>query len=264
MIPNPILKVLSTVRNSNARSLLMGGQACVFYGGAEFSRDIDLAISIEPDDIRSIEAMLANLQAEQIFVPSLDPSILKKGHACHFRCGRNDVEGVRIDLMHRMRGCPEFDSLWEDRTIVEIPGVGPIPVLSLPYLVLAKKTQRSKDWPMIRRLLESDILVNPDQPSEKQVRFWLLECRTPGLLVELAKSFRDQASNLVSERFLLRYALEGRILELEKELAREEDLEKELDKKYWEPLKTELAEMKRNRTKGGSGENEAQSNEIHP
>jgi hypothetical protein len=26
------------------RVLLMGGQACVFYGAAEFSRDIDFAI----------------------------------------------------------------------------------------------------------------------------------------------------------------------------------------------------------------------------
>jgi hypothetical protein len=26
------------------RALLMGGQACVFYGGAEFSRDTDLLI----------------------------------------------------------------------------------------------------------------------------------------------------------------------------------------------------------------------------
>jgi len=29
------------------RALLMGGQACVFYGGAEFSRDTDLLILAE-------------------------------------------------------------------------------------------------------------------------------------------------------------------------------------------------------------------------
>jgi hypothetical protein len=39
LIPNPILKVLSTFRNCEVRALLMGGQACVFYGAAEFSRD---------------------------------------------------------------------------------------------------------------------------------------------------------------------------------------------------------------------------------
>ena len=40
MIPNPILKVLSTLSSHQVRYLLMGGQACVFYGAAEFSRDI--------------------------------------------------------------------------------------------------------------------------------------------------------------------------------------------------------------------------------
>ena len=36
MIPNPIRKVLSTMEAHQVRVLLMGGQACVFYGAAEF------------------------------------------------------------------------------------------------------------------------------------------------------------------------------------------------------------------------------------
>lgn len=32
------------MRARRVRALLMGGQACVFYGRAEFSRDADLAI----------------------------------------------------------------------------------------------------------------------------------------------------------------------------------------------------------------------------
>ncbi len=46
MIPNPILKVLSSMRSNGVRALLMGGQACVFYGAAEFSRDTDLAVLV--------------------------------------------------------------------------------------------------------------------------------------------------------------------------------------------------------------------------
>jgi len=37
-------KVLSTIRKHRVRALLMGGQACILYGAAEFSRDIDLAV----------------------------------------------------------------------------------------------------------------------------------------------------------------------------------------------------------------------------
>jgi len=32
------------MRARRVRALLMGGQACVFYGAAEFSRDTDLAV----------------------------------------------------------------------------------------------------------------------------------------------------------------------------------------------------------------------------
>jgi hypothetical protein len=32
------------MRRHGVRNLLMGGQACVFYGAAEFSRDTDLAL----------------------------------------------------------------------------------------------------------------------------------------------------------------------------------------------------------------------------
>ena len=42
MSQSPILKALSSIRTSGARTLLMGGHACVFYGAAEFSRDLDL------------------------------------------------------------------------------------------------------------------------------------------------------------------------------------------------------------------------------
>lgn len=44
MFPSRIRKVLSTMAGRQVRALLMGGQACVFYGAAEFSRDTDLLI----------------------------------------------------------------------------------------------------------------------------------------------------------------------------------------------------------------------------
>jgi len=42
LIRNPILKVLSLIQTHRVEALLMGGQACVFYDAAEFSRDTDL------------------------------------------------------------------------------------------------------------------------------------------------------------------------------------------------------------------------------
>jgi hypothetical protein len=51
---SPILKALSSIRKSGARTLLIGGQACVFYGAAEFSRDLDLLILSGAGNLRRI------------------------------------------------------------------------------------------------------------------------------------------------------------------------------------------------------------------
>ena len=42
----------------------MGGQACVFYGAAEFSRDIDFAILADALNLARLRKALARLRAE--------------------------------------------------------------------------------------------------------------------------------------------------------------------------------------------------------
>ena len=50
----------------------------------------------------------------------------------------------------------DFDELWERREEIDLPAVGRIAVMAIEDLVRAQRTQRDKDWPMIRRLLEAD------------------------------------------------------------------------------------------------------------
>ena len=73
MTLNPILKALSTLRKYDVPALLMGGQACILYGGAEFSRDVDLAVPSSPDGLAPLRMALAELQAEAVYVPPLEP-----------------------------------------------------------------------------------------------------------------------------------------------------------------------------------------------
>jgi hypothetical protein len=77
---------------------LMGGQACVLFGAAEYSRDLDLAVL-------ATEAAPYNTHAD-----------------------------VFVNL------------------------------LSLDDLVSAKKTQRDKDWPMLRRVVDASYAGANDQP----------------------------------------------------------------------------------------------------
>ncbi len=82
----------------------MGGQACVLYGAAEFSRDVDLALLSDPANLDRLCGMLSELEATVIAVPPFEPEHLAQGLAVHFRCRRPDLRGLRIDVMTRMRG----------------------------------------------------------------------------------------------------------------------------------------------------------------
>lgn len=144
MIPNPIRKVLSIFQNYEVRALLMG-QACVFYGAAEFSRDTDFAIQADVENLDRLRQAMANLQAEVIAVPPFTQEYLKRGHAVHFRCRHPEAAGLRVDVMAVMRGVAPFRDLWERRTSIHMNDGARFELLSLPDLVAAKKTQFDKD-----------------------------------------------------------------------------------------------------------------------
>ncbi len=216
----------------------MGGQACVFYGAAEFSRDTDLAILASSENLARLKKSLADLKADVIAVPPFEAKYLRRGHAIHFRCNHDEAAGMRIDVMTKMRGVSSFSSLWTRRTTLEIDG-STIDLMSLPDLVQAKKTQRDKDWPMIRRLVEVNYFANRDLPTKEQIRFWFLELRTPELLIELANRNRIPAQ-LFRRRPLLRVINTEDESHLGKLLIEEEQKEREADRHYWKPLKKEL------------------------
>jgi hypothetical protein len=232
------------MREHRVRALLMGGQACVFYGAAEFSRDTDLAIVADAANIARLKKALAELQAELIAVPPFQARHLHRGHAIHFRCSHPEALRMRVDVMSKMRGVDTFPKLWRRRTTIELPDGTKCDLLSLPDLVQAKKTQRDKDWPMIRRLVEAHYFQNRVKPNSAQVRFWLQELRTPELLLELVQQHPATSRRLVSKRPLLATAMSGQLAELEQALSAEESVERELDRRYWLPLCAELEKLR--------------------
>ena len=118
--------------------------------------------------------------------------------------GRHHAEaaGMRIDVMTKMRGVDSFPKLWDRRTTLSIDD-RTIELMSLPDLVQAKKTQRDKDWPMVRRLVEVNYFANRENPTREQVRFWFLELRTPELLIELVEERGGISTQLSRKRRLL-------------------------------------------------------------
>jgi hypothetical protein len=99
-----------------------------------------------------------------------------------------------------LRGVADFDTLWLRRMTIDLPSGDTYEVLSVPDLVQAKKTQRDKDWPMVRRLIETHDEEHRDGLSPEQIAFRHQEARTSELLVERARVFPETVSDLARGR----------------------------------------------------------------
>lgn len=236
------------------RALLMGGQACVLYGAAEFSRDTDLAILASPGNLARLQEALRDLRAHVIAVPPFEARYLRRGHAVQFRCEDPEAEGMRVDVMTRMRGVAAFPLLWSRRASFELGDGTRLDVMSVSDLVQAKKTQRDKDWPMIRRLVEAHYFQHRERPTTAQVRFWLRELRSPELLLEVARRWPEARAAQRRRRPLLDLVRPGNEERLTEALLGEEWAERRTDAVYWKPLKAELEKLRHARVQGGRRE----------
>ena len=245
MIQTPIRQVLLTIQKHQVLALLMGGQACVFYGAAQFSKDVDFLILADESNFYGLHAALEELQAVRIAVPRFDPDVLQRGHAVHFRCQAAGVEGLRIDVMTRLRDLEPFEVLWARRTTIITDDGGEVHLLSVPDLVNAKKTQRAKDWPMIDALVEGHYLALGAKPTPERILFWLTESRTPERLIDLTARFPAEAASALASRPLLVLAISGNLPDLRVALDAEVRAEQDKDRHYWEPLKREMEAFRR-------------------
>ena len=128
---------------------------------------------------------------------------------------------------------------------IDLPGVGRVPVMALEDLGRGKKTQRDKDWPMIRRLIEADFYRHGINASTTRVGFWLTECRSSEILQSLAEKYPEFTREASSHRPLLNSLLAGNLPEVTRMLREEEQQERELDRQYWAPLREELDAWRR-------------------
>ena len=223
----------------------MGGQACVFYGAAQFSKDVDLVLLASEENFSRLLAALDELNARRIAVPRFDPALLARGHAVHFRCQGGEADGLRVDVMTRLRDLPGFEVLWARRATIKDENGETFELLSVEDLVQAKKTQRARDWPMIDALVEGHYRALGGEPTPARVAFWLAESRTPERLIGLTQRFSSEARAQSKSRLLLRLALAGESEALRKALDAEARAQQADDRAYWAPLKAEFEALRR-------------------
>ncbi len=90
MIRSPIHRVLSTFRRHRVRALLMGGQACILYGAAEFTRDSDFVVSADKANLARLNRQPRGPRRRQRSAPaprrpvlSADPPTARDPDDCH-------------------------------------------------------------------------------------------------------------------------------------------------------------------------------------
>jgi len=206
---------------------------------------LNLVLLADSGNFQRLEAALKSLHARRIAVPPFEAAALARGHAVHFRCAAPGVEDLRVDVMTRLRDLPEFAVLWERRTVIADEAGDEFHLLSIPDLVEAKKTQRTRDWPIIELLVAIHYRENGATPRSDWLQFWLRQARTPELLEELVRRFPGEARANDVVRPLLRLAINAQREALREALDAEVRAEQAKDRAYWAPLKAELEAFRR-------------------
>ncbi len=134
------------------RYLVISGQACVLYGAAHFSQDLDLWVEPTQSNLRRWMGALARLRARvHKLTPPIQIPLLEKGHGFHFVVPIPGQAPLYLDIMGqppRVRGFRQSARLGEN---IESP-LGLLPVVSIEDLVEIKKTNRPGDYDVITRL----------------------------------------------------------------------------------------------------------------
>ena len=180
-----------------------------------------------------------------IAVPPFEAKYLRRGHAVHFRCEDPEAQGMRIDVMTRMRGVAPFPTLWQRRTSIELADGD-----SLRGDGASRSGPGEED---AARQGLADGASPRSKPTSSRTAIARLrpryasgcrELRTPELLIETAQRWPRALVAQLRHRPLLRHARPGRAALLASSLSAEEATERRADARYWAPLRAELERLR--------------------
>jgi hypothetical protein len=169
--------------------LLASGQAVVYYRLALMSKDGDWILEETPAACLRVLEVLGRHGARYRSGAPLDVRWLAGGWSSHFELLDEQRRRIRCDFFTRP---PRIPQTWL-KTAFSSFAAGDLAVIDLPSLILMKKTQRAKDYPVIGELAKR-------LPPELEID----ETTDPDRILELAPVFGSTSS-----RPAVRKALEG-------------------------------------------------------
>ncbi len=179
------IEVLRALNREKVQYLVIAGRACIFYGATEFTRDLDIWIDPDTENLTRIRQAMKHLGARQRFLPPLEQKYLLQGHAAHYMAG-----DFRIDILGRPPRVGKFSAALSIAESAVIGGV-PCRIVDLANLVEMKKTQRARDYEVIQRLVDAVFEYADTHPDEQDTLGpWLAaELRTLDNLYKMSKEW---------------------------------------------------------------------------
>ena len=154
----------------NVAYLLIGGQATVIYGAADFTQDVD--IWIRPD-LQNFDRLLRSLAACRARVHKLTPPLTlhwaRRGHGFHFIVPTRESR-VPLDVLARPPRVGSFAAA-KKRARLEDTDWGRLPLVAEEDLVLRRQGQPQGYWLNTKKA---------SRPRQKTLPLPIANCGPPG------------------------------------------------------------------------------------
>ncbi len=152
--------------------LVIGGQAAVLYGAAQFTQDLDLWIRPTTANLRALARALHAARARvHKLTPPLTIEHLRRGHGFHFVVPQAGALPAFLDVMGNPPRVGTYAAARARAASFSTPW-GRLPVVAIQDLVELKKTNRLGDYDVISRLARLR-LASIRSPRPRDVR-WAL------------------------------------------------------------------------------------------
>lgn len=153
-IPSDLIELFSAFADAGVRYLLVGGHAVAAHGQPRSTKDIDLWLAPDPENIDRACLALARFGVPNAIVRALHEATPDE----IVWLGRSPT---RIDLLQSLPAL-DFEEVWPRRLVIELDGVS-VPVLGKEDLIRNKlAVGRAQDRRDVR------LLLGQTRPSRKR------------------------------------------------------------------------------------------------
>jgi hypothetical protein len=161
-LPRDLIELFSVFARIGVRYLLVGGHAVAAHGRPRSTKDVDLWLAPEPENLESACRALATFGVPVEIVDALRSS------------GPNDIVWLgrpptRIDLLRSLPGV-DFVAAWPERVTLEIGGVA-VPVIGKADLIRNKQfVGRPQDLRDVRALTRKTAKPSGKRAPKRKAR----------------------------------------------------------------------------------------------